>query len=385
MAYNLTVNGLQLYSGGGGQPLTPVIGEYSFVRNSVSSVARRKKPVGLALLTPTSYSKSVKIRHRAMQVSSTGYQAPSTYNTAPESFDNSTYQAGRPAVVGKLLQKIKGEEWNLSTWLGELPETLHWFKNTLADVVALYRSFRKMNARQLAAVRRRRRKAWAKKASRSYFGSPAHEKAQAGLASRWLEFRYAVSPLMSDLDSMLKALYSSQSKPMWERKVAGATLKYYRKSLRYSGNPGATEIFDHTMELRIGAYFRVNPNVQAFKRLGLLNPLATLWELLPLSFVVDWLIPIGDYIGSLDAMAGVQVLSTWESQKVVTISTMSGGKIGNSTTYTVYEPNMSRNDYYNRTNGVSLTIPLPSFQLSLNTKRILDGFALTRQILLSGK
>jgi hypothetical protein len=386
MAYNVTVNGLQLYQGGGGLPLTPALGEYSFVRNSVSTSTQRKKPVDLSLLVDqTPYNKSVKIRYRAMQRDSSGYQSPSTYNASTETFDSETYNNGRPVVVNKLLSKIKGEEWNLSTFLGELPETLAWFRKTLVDVVDYYRAFRKMSARQLRAVRKRRRKAYAREGSRAYLGSPAHERAQAGLASRWLEFRYAITPLMSDFDAMLKTLYSSMTTPLWKRVVSGEDLKYYRKSVVFTGSPSCERIQDHTMELRIGAYFRCNPEAQALKRLGLTNPLATLYELLPLSFVLDWFIPLGTWLGNLDAMVGVQVLSTWESQKVVTLMHYTGGAQGPSGSRTIYEPSDARNDYYNRQPSASLTIPLPKPRLSLNAKRTLDAVALSRQILLSGK
>jgi hypothetical protein len=35
------------------------------------------------------------------------------------------------------------------------------------------------------------------------------------------------------------------------------------------------------------------------------NPAALAWELVPYSFVVDWMIPVGDYLSSLDAVNGL--------------------------------------------------------------------------------
>jgi hypothetical protein len=39
---------------------------------------------------------------------------------------------------------------------------------------------------------------------------------------------------------------------------------------------------------------------------GITNPALVAWELLPWSFVVDWFLPIGNFISSWDAVAGLQ-------------------------------------------------------------------------------
>jgi hypothetical protein len=38
--------------------------------------------------------------------------------------------------------------------------------------------------------------------------------------------------------------------------------------------------------------------------IGLTNPAEVAWELVPFSFVVDWAIPIGTFLGQLDASVG---------------------------------------------------------------------------------
>jgi len=58
-----------------------------------------------------------------------------------------------------------------------------------------------------------------------------------------------------------------------------------------------------------------NGVLNALQGLGLVNPAEIAWEVLPWSFVVDWFIPIGNYINSLTADAG---LSFRTGTKVVT-------------------------------------------------------------------
>lgn len=67
-----------------------------------------------------------------------------------------------------------------------------------------------------------------------------------------------------------------------------------------------TDTFDISAKATI--WFKVTSSIHALSELGLINPLSIAWELTTLSFVVDWLIPIGDWLQSLTAMAGTTVI-----------------------------------------------------------------------------
>lgn len=47
--------------------------------------------------------------------------------------------------------------------------------------------------------------------------------------------------------------------------------------------------------------------IASASRLGLSNPAVTAWEIVPWSFVIDWFIPIGDYLGQFDAFNGITI------------------------------------------------------------------------------
>lgn len=40
-----------------------------------------------------------------------------------------------------------------------------------------------------------------------------------------------------------------------------------------------------------------------------MNPSLVLWEAVPWSFVVDWLLPVGDFLSSLTALWGISIIS----------------------------------------------------------------------------
>jgi hypothetical protein len=205
------------------------------------------------------------------------------------------------------------------------------------------------------------------------------------LSGRWLEWRYAIQPMMYDLQDALKALYDSQTRPLWMRVASGGTSFYNDVELfAQVGSAKVYSISQSTGQVRVGCYFRVNPDVQAFKRLGLLNPVATLWELFPLSFVVDWLIPIGDYLGSLDAMVGVEVLSSWTSyafESSMTVTGYSHALPGEDAGYEWGDSSKASKSSYNRVPAVDFNLPLPSFQLSLNANRVIDALALAKALM----
>jgi hypothetical protein len=48
-------------------------------------------------------------------------------------------------------------------------------------------------------------------------------------------------------------------------------------------------------------------------KVGILNPLQLAWEVVPYSFVVDWFLPIGNWLGGLDAAAGLDFESGYQT------------------------------------------------------------------------
>jgi hypothetical protein len=51
-------------------------------------------------------------------------------------------------------------------------------------------------------------------------------------------------------------------------------------------------------------YSLSNPVLANLSQMGITNPVELAWEELPYSFVADWFLPIGDYLGNLDATLG---------------------------------------------------------------------------------
>lgn len=130
------------------------------------------------------------------------------------------------------------------------------------------------------------------------------------LAARWLEYSYAITPVIMDVNGLIE--YSDMSK--WPPLVFSVNKRgtFYTKD---PGSPGGTQnkaagYFDakvfvkHTFEVD-------DPSAFALNRLGITPLQATLgvaWELVPFSFVADWALGFNDYLKGVSAMQGTRWL-----------------------------------------------------------------------------
>lgn len=80
-----------------------------------------------------------------------------------------------------------------------------------------------------------------------------------------------------------------------------------------------TDVTTHTKcEKRIKFHYRVdNEILRTLSQLSLTNPLEVAWELVPFSFVVDWMLPIGDYLSNMSALHGIEPLGYSVGDKIV--------------------------------------------------------------------
>lgn len=119
----------------------------------------------------------------------------------------------------------------------------------------------------------------------------------------WLELNFGWGPLIDDIRQMCAVL--AQEVPT-ERIRSSATgpLEFSDSSKgagwSYSDNGYGV------MKLRYTSVVQsVNPNVLLAKQLGLTNPAQVIWDAVPMSFVVDWFLPVNKYLSSFDASLGV--------------------------------------------------------------------------------
>lgn len=347
-----------------GEPVTRMSKVPAFRRHRYNTSQRRRKPVGIeSLKEMTNYQSSTITETAGFIIRNVGNVRPLI--SAGVVTDLDSMEQARRASVQRTLSSLKNTTWNLSTFIGELPETASFIVSVARGLVSSVLAVKRGDMRTLQRTIFPR-----KGKGESYYGGRMMSKTA---SDKWLQWRYAVQPMMYDADDMLKALYETRTRPLISHVKRGANESYH--NVRISSDE---MIYTDSQQTRVttGVYYKVNPTVDGFKRLGLLNPLETLWELTPLSFVFDWFLPIGDYVANLDAMAGVEIYSSYQSTRVTStqeVNVHSTGEWPDSGT-----PSLCTKNEYTRMINPNLSVPLPQFSVGLNMHRVIDAVSLLR-------
>lgn len=208
-------------------------------------------------------------------------------------------------------------------------------------------------------------------------------------ASKWLELRYGIMPLVYDLQSYV-TLVSNVNK---RRRVRFTSSKEGETVLASTSNTST-----HTFRVDRTQYYRsrkdivssgvlVEPTPDGLAsipdRAGFDRLVSTAWELVPFSFVIDWFLNTSDFLAAHEGRFRLNVLASWTT-RTTSITGLyglvtEGRNYGTGTTYVgTYMRTYSANESYTRYSRVANPnlSPLPSFQLKLNWKKVTDLAAL---------
>lgn len=133
----------------------------------------------------------------------------------------------------------------------------------------------------------------------------------------WLEYWFGWSPLVADIHSAVSILEADLPAPAKIHASARSILALDRVKIGYDSYLSGTL----TMRARIGADVVVsNPNLRRATQLGLTNPATVAWELIPFSFLVDWFIPVSQFLNSWSDLYGLTVKNSYTA----TLGTFTG-------------------------------------------------------------
>jgi len=120
----------------------------------------------------------------------------------------------------------------------------------------------------------------------------------------WMQYRYAIMPLVYSYRDIQKAL--KRHSQVRERATTNITPRDLNISLPPSGSTYVVQEYNGCITIR-GCVFEdfLLDEVSKVSGIGF-NPLVTLWELIPYSFVVDWFVNVGDYIARKTSMSFAQ-------------------------------------------------------------------------------
>lgn len=184
--------------------------------------------------------------------------------------------------------------------IGELGETLRYLRNPLKSGLALASKLE----RDLKMAGTSKRK-----------GSTA-----SAIASLYLEFRYAVRPMIFEVQKALDTIASMKLELNPLRKTARAYQVVTKNATRFTGDVDGggfrydvTTDIRHDLIVRCGFLYEIVDGIDHNDWWGmrLSDVPAAMWELTPLSFVYDWVGNVGDFISAVTPVAGTRQLSCW--------------------------------------------------------------------------
>jgi hypothetical protein len=239
-------------------------------------------------------------------------QLTATYNIA-----NSVIVASNPSpshlaeayvkARARLAEKVNAMSVNLAQAGGERRQTADLLVSTANRIVGAARALRHgrlrefVTALELPAGKRPSAKEW-ERVTRT----PVHKR----LANHWLEYQYGWKPLLQDAFGVAELLSSHLAT---DRYNIGSRSSGSAELVATSGDLTTTRTWlKKQTRTRMSLTYRLEDAGRAvLAQTGISNPALLAWELLPYSFVVDWFVPIGNYLQALDAFNGFTFVSGW--------------------------------------------------------------------------
>lgn len=222
---------------------------------------------------------------------------------------------------------------------------------------------------------------WAKKA----VGAVTRKgKIVGSVASAWLAYQYGWKPLLSDIHGF--AEWTSRHFRERTFRATGHVRRPYVDIRPYSGyeNVSVTSIGFHDEAWLYSITCEVSDQ-EAFDldRLTSMDPKRITWELLPLSFVLDWFVDIGGYLGLQEAALGRGLTFKRGFSTRSTLNyyecTVKGADKSSSTSELHMFDYMAKRRVATKSRVVLNGFPRPAFptvKVDLGVARILSGGAL---------
>lgn len=203
---------------------------------------------------------------------------------ADPAFSTCAYSAASSRATQKIFKSLNSQDLHIGNIIAERAQTFAMLADIMKKIVAL-----KSNPLQFLS---------------SILGNLPKEAANATLM-----YNFGLKPLIQDAYGAVQALNrlsaSQQTDRIFVRCGASAT-GFDRAVISTSDNTREID-FVEVVKVNFSLEYKVvNSATSNLQMLGLLNPAEIAWEAMPWSFVVDWFLPIGNYINSLSADAGLE-------------------------------------------------------------------------------
>lgn len=270
----------------------------------------------------------------------------------------------RNKLAVEVMQKVASRKTDYGADLGEMRSTLNHLAMTAKDLLKAYKACKRGDMATLAAM----------------FGG-GKRGSHGSLESRWLEYQFGWLPLMGSIydshqlvtkgfrqKSPLMSAVRRQTDRIDEERIYSAQFKYRVQSQRADW----VKVF----------YSVENGTLSTLAQMGLINPLEVAWELTPFSFVVDWFLPVGNFLEACTARLGVTFIDGYYATYVEGSTTCFAPPVDVYNSDCTVNDQIVVNDYSGYTRSKLSGFPFPGlyFKNPFSTSHVLSALALIRQL-----
>lgn len=226
----------------------------------------------------------------------------------------------------KCLLKVKDQKVHWANLMATVIGTVNTVSDPLLRVYKAYRAVKRGNLKAAAKLLR----------------VPTPSKKGKDAASDWLALQYGWLPLLSDVYGTYEELRLSTLSRPFRFTTTSAIKETLPKTFLHNPDPmknvGVTAHVRQTGFTAVKVcltYETINTSLVNMSRTGMLNPLEVAWEVVPFSFIVDWVVPLGDWLSALSADSGLRFVSgsRTEFAKAERFGTAVGGRFYNGGSY----------------------------------------------------
>nr|UUW21252.1 MAG: maturation protein [Sanya fiers-like virus 12] len=217
-------------------------------------------------------------------------------------------------------------------------------------------------------------------------------------ASRlWLEYRYGWAPMVYDIIDQLKAISAPEFRAHLTRDTVrtarGKASRSYTKVVPRTAVAGGLTYTGETrseVEYTTRAYIHYKNTIagsflERLNDFGLFDLPLAMWEIVPASFIIDWFVPVGDWLSALTPKIGVEILArgftTTHASSCKTVLTGFPSPTVGGVTFVPAAP-IGSSDLVTelvKTRDTYLGVPAyPPIDVKLNAKRMADAVALLK-------
>lgn len=196
---------------------------------------------------------------------------------------------------------LANQNWDLGISLAESQETLRFLVDKALELGK--------------AVTLAKRGRWKELGQHLFFGKgKVLGGRRTSLDQRWLEYSFGWRPILDDIHDAATALQEEYRSKDQIFKGTGRSGDESQKTL--SGSELWPDKVTVHRSVEIGIYAGVNNSALAYlSAMGLINPWAIAWELVPFSFVLDWFAPVGAFLDSITATAGYSFVAGYRTRR----------------------------------------------------------------------